>query len=172
MSIAAVARLAKMPAFLLAILALAGPAGAAPGPTAPSAVLASIRLHNPTAWARPVPIEVPVGKLAAPGRIDWSRVRLVTGDGKDVPFALREGRPHWKARLTAPVTAPRAEDLLVFSCPVPPGRWARLDLVDGPFPLDQPGAIDAWAEALENWGEALAMLRAHLDFSVDLRPRG
>ncbi len=54
----------------------------------------------------------------------------------------------------------------------PAGYGSRLDLADGPFPLDQPGAIDAWAEALQTWGETLAMLRAHLDFSVDLRPRG
>lgn len=53
----------------------------------------------------------------------------------------------------------------------PVGYGSRLELVDGPFPLDEPGALDAWAEALEGWGEALAMLRAHLDFSVDLRPR-
>jgi uncharacterized protein YndB with AHSA1/START domain len=53
----------------------------------------------------------------------------------------------------------------------PAGYGSRLELIDGPFPLDQPGAIDAWAEALENWGATLAMLRAHLDFSVDLRPR-
>jgi len=54
----------------------------------------------------------------------------------------------------------------------PAGYGSRLELLDGPFPLDQQGAIDAWAETVENWGEALAMLRAHLDFSVDLRPRG
>lgn len=54
----------------------------------------------------------------------------------------------------------------------PAGYGSRLELLDGPFPLDQPGAIDAWAEALEGWGEALAMLRAQLDFSVDIRPRG
>lgn len=54
----------------------------------------------------------------------------------------------------------------------PVGYGSRLELVDGPFPLDQPGAIDAWAETIETWAEALAMLRAHLDFSVDLRPRG
>jgi hypothetical protein len=35
-----------------------------------------------------------------------------------------------------------------------------------------PGAIDAWAKAIEVWSDALAKLRAHLDFSVDLRPRG
>ena len=54
----------------------------------------------------------------------------------------------------------------------PAGYGSRLELEDGPFPLDVPGAIDAWAQAIEIWGDALAMLRAHLDFSVDLRPRG
>ena len=54
----------------------------------------------------------------------------------------------------------------------PVGYGSRVQLEDGPFPLDQPGVIDAWAVALEHWGDALAMLRAHLDFSVDLRWRG
>jgi uncharacterized protein YndB with AHSA1/START domain len=54
----------------------------------------------------------------------------------------------------------------------PVGYGSRVQLEDGPFPLDQPGVIDAWAVALEHWSEALAMLRAHLDFSVDLRWRG
>lgn len=53
----------------------------------------------------------------------------------------------------------------------PVGYGTRLVLEDGPFPLDQPGVIDAWAEALQAWTEALALLRAHLDFSVDLRTR-
>jgi uncharacterized protein YndB with AHSA1/START domain len=53
----------------------------------------------------------------------------------------------------------------------PVGYGSRVDLEDGPFPIDEPGGLDAWAEALEGWAEALAQLRAHLDFSVDLRPR-
>ena len=53
----------------------------------------------------------------------------------------------------------------------PAGYGSRLELTDGPFPLEEPGGIDAWAEALQGWAEALAMLRAHLDFSVDIRPR-
>jgi uncharacterized protein YndB with AHSA1/START domain len=53
----------------------------------------------------------------------------------------------------------------------PAGYGSWLDLEDGPFPLGQPGVLDAWAEAIEGWTRALAMLRAHLDFSVDLRPR-
>jgi len=52
----------------------------------------------------------------------------------------------------------------------PVGYGTRIELDDGPFRLDAPGAIDAWAEAIELWSDALAMLRAHLDFSVDLRP--
>ncbi len=54
----------------------------------------------------------------------------------------------------------------------PAGYGSLLELEDGPFPLDSPGGIDAWAEAIGVWSDALAMLRAHLDFSVDLRPRG
>jgi uncharacterized protein YndB with AHSA1/START domain len=52
----------------------------------------------------------------------------------------------------------------------PAGYGSRLELEDGPFPIDRAG-IDAWGAAGEGWGEALMLLRAHLDFSVDLRPR-
>ena len=54
----------------------------------------------------------------------------------------------------------------------PVGAGSLLELEDGPFPLDQPGVLDAWAEAIEGWSEALALLRACLDFSVDLRLQG
>ncbi len=54
----------------------------------------------------------------------------------------------------------------------PVGYGSRLELSDGPFLIAEPGVIDAWAEALEGWAEALAKLRAYLDFSVDLRWRG
>ncbi len=53
----------------------------------------------------------------------------------------------------------------------PAGYGSVMQLDDGPFPLDEPGGIEAWSEALEGWGEALTMLRAHVDFSVDLRSR-
>lgn len=51
------------------------------------------------------------------------------------------------------------------------GAGTRLLLTDGPFPIDRPGGLDAWAEALEGWGEALTLLRGFVDFSVDLRDR-
>jgi uncharacterized protein YndB with AHSA1/START domain len=53
----------------------------------------------------------------------------------------------------------------------PAGYGTLLELEDGPFPLDKPGGLDAWAEAIGGWSEALARLRASVDFSVDLRER-
>src|SRR3972149_2525426 len=40
----------------------------------------------------------------------------------------------------------------------PAGYGSRLELLDGPFPLDQPGAIDAWAGALAGGGGGRAGL--------------
>jgi uncharacterized protein YndB with AHSA1/START domain len=49
------------------------------------------------------------------------------------------------------------------------GYGSKMTLTDGPFDLTVPGVIDAYAEALEGWGEAISGLRAQVDFSVDLR---
>jgi uncharacterized protein YndB with AHSA1/START domain len=51
----------------------------------------------------------------------------------------------------------------------PRGYGSLVTLEDGPFDLTQPGVLDAYAECLVGWGEALAHLRAVVDFSVDLR---
>ena len=53
----------------------------------------------------------------------------------------------------------------------PAGYGTLLTLIDGPFDLRVPGVLDAYAEALEGWGEALAWLRGVVDFSSDLRTR-
>lgn len=52
----------------------------------------------------------------------------------------------------------------------PSGYGTLLVVEDGPFPIDTAAGLEGWAEGLEGWSQALAMLRAHLDFSVDLRP--
>ncbi len=54
---------------------------------------------------------------------------------------------------------------------VPVGYGSRVTLEDGPFPLDVPGGVDAWATAIATWAEAMISLRAHLDMSVDVRER-
>ena len=122
----------------------------AEAPTSGRVALASIRLHNPTGWEGATCVEVPIGSLATPGLIDWTRVRLVADDGRDVPFALREGRPHWKARLVAPIVDPRAEDLLVFDCPVRPGGRVRLDIVPG-SPVTEPATGDDKGQAVVSY---------------------
>jgi uncharacterized protein YndB with AHSA1/START domain len=53
----------------------------------------------------------------------------------------------------------------------PVGYGSRVELEDGPFALDTPGGIDAWAAAIATWAEALTMLRAQLDMSADVRER-
>ena len=50
------------------------------------------------------------------------------------------------------------------------GYGSRVILEDGPFPIDTPHGLDAWAASIATWSEALTLLRAQLDFSVDARP--
>jgi uncharacterized protein YndB with AHSA1/START domain len=51
----------------------------------------------------------------------------------------------------------------------PYGYGSSITVRDGPFDLSIPGVLDAYAEALLSWGEAIANLRARVDFSTDLR---
>jgi uncharacterized protein YndB with AHSA1/START domain len=53
----------------------------------------------------------------------------------------------------------------------PLGYGTQITLTDGPFDLRVPGVLEAYADANEGWGEALAWLRGWVDFSVELRPR-
>jgi uncharacterized protein YndB with AHSA1/START domain len=53
----------------------------------------------------------------------------------------------------------------------PRGYGTLVELDDGPFDLRDPDGLDAFAECCEGWGEALTLLRARLDFDVDVRPR-
>ncbi len=51
----------------------------------------------------------------------------------------------------------------------PSGKGCRMTLEDGPFDVSRADVFDAYTESLVGWAEAIAQLRAHLDFSVDLR---
>ena len=53
----------------------------------------------------------------------------------------------------------------------PEGYGTRLNLENGPFPIDRPEGLEAWEDALLAWAETLAGLRAFIDFSVDIRQR-
>ncbi len=51
----------------------------------------------------------------------------------------------------------------------PRGYGSVVTLEDGPFDLTVAGVIEAYADCLVGWAEALANLRAVIDYSVDLR---
>ena len=95
--------------------------------------MAVLSLFNGTTWHGPQVVEVPTGRIATPGSLDWRRVHLQVG-GQTLPFSIREGRAHWQTRARAPITKPEAEDLLVFTCAVPPGEWARVHVLGGGAP--------------------------------------
>ncbi|HLA17660.1 MAG TPA: SRPBCC domain-containing protein [Candidatus Limnocylindrales bacterium] len=52
------------------------------------------------------------------------------------------------------------------------GMGSLVTIADGPFDLEAPAVLDAWADAREAWGAGLAQLCAYLDYSVDLRLSG
>ena len=87
-----------------------------------------IKIFNPTDWKGPMIVEIPVGSFCPPESIDWDNVVLKSGD-KKISFSIREGRPHYKSNLMAPVRNPRAEDLVVFCCDFKPDTWTQLDIL-------------------------------------------
>lgn len=90
--------------------------------------IAQIELYNPTEWKDATVVKVRCGDIASPQAVDWRHVQL-RNKGTEVPFALCEGKPHWKSDLRSPVGSPQAEDLLIFACPVPPGQTTKIDVV-------------------------------------------
>lgn len=119
---------------------------------------------DPEELARWLPDRIEGGlAVGARSTLVWPEARVwwdVTEVRPTTTFAFR--RP-WLAdeRLVTEVT--------ITVTPI--GYGCRLDLEDGPFPLDAPGGLDAWSASIQAWSEALTMLRAHLDFSVDVRRR-
>ena len=92
--------------------------------------IARINLQNPTQWNSPIPVEIPIGSLASPNLIDWTKVKLLR-KGEEIPFAIREGGLHRKAILLAPIWEPSPEDVIVFSVNPTPGKWTEIQLVEG-----------------------------------------
>lgn len=92
--------------------------------------VASLNLYNMTDWGGPTVLEVPIGRIASPGLIDWNNVRLRC-EGNDIPFTIRDGKPHWEASLSVPAGQLDPGNLLVFSCAVPKEVWKRVDIIPG-----------------------------------------
>ena len=123
------------------------------------------------AWADPAELARWFPERLEGGLAVGSRTVLVWSDHR-VWWHVTQARPGREFAFSWPWLP---DDGLVTSATVtidPAGYGSWIVLEDGPFPLDIPDAIDAWARAIELWSDALAKLRAHVDFSVDLRPRG
>jgi uncharacterized protein YndB with AHSA1/START domain len=103
------------------------------------------------------------GSLAPGSRSEliWSRVRTWIDVVAAEPNATFVFRWPWLA-----------DDSLVTTVTVtiqPSGTGSVVRVEDGPFDVSKPGVEEAYEQCLEGWAEALAFLRAQLDFYVDLR---
>lgn len=122
-------------------------------------------------WADPEELARWLPERIEGGLAVGSRSVLVWSDRR-VWWDVTEARPNREFAFRWPGRADGGPVTDVRVSIEPAGYGSVLELEDGPFPLDVPGGIDAWATAIELWSDALAKLRAELDFSVDLRLRG
>jgi uncharacterized protein YndB with AHSA1/START domain len=100
----------------------------------------------------------------APG----ARSTLVFPDQR-VWWDVLEAEPVSHFRFRWPWLATEAWVSEVTVTIAPRGYGSLVTLEDGPFDLSVEGVLEAYAECLAGWAEALAQLRAVVDFSVDLR---
>jgi uncharacterized protein YndB with AHSA1/START domain len=108
--------------------------------------------------------------IAVEGSLAVGARTILTWRDRRIPIEVTEADPDRTFRFRWP-WLPDESYLTDVSVRIQPhGYGTQLTLTDGPFDLTIPGVLDAYAEALEGWGEALASLRAKVDFSVDIRP--
>jgi uncharacterized protein YndB with AHSA1/START domain len=124
------------------------------------------RVHR--AWSAPEALsewfpERVEGSLA-PG----TRSMLVFPDQR-VWWEVIEADPDSRFRFRWPWLADESWVTVATVTITPRGYGSLITLEDGPFDLTHPGVLDAYAQCLSGWGEALANLRAVVDYSVDLR---
>lgn len=108
--------------------------------------------------------------IAVEGSLAVGATTILTWHDRRIPIDVLEAEPGRIFRFRWPWLADDSYTTEVTVRLQPHGYGTRLTLTDGPFDLTRAGVLDAYAEALEGWGEALAGLRAQVDFSVDIRP--
>ncbi len=121
------------------------------------------------AWADPVELArwLPVG---VEGGLAVGARSVLTWPDRRIWWEVRRAEPD---RLFAFRRAWTPDDAITTDIRVSiaaAGYGSRVELEDGPFEIGTAAGLEAWADAIETWADVLALLRAHLDFSVDLRP--
>lgn len=122
------------------------------------------------AWADPEELARWFPLLVEGGLAVGARSTLIWADRR-VWWDVVEANPPRRFAAKLPWSP---DDGLVTTLQVdllPAGYGTTLQLEDGPFPIHEPRGLEAWASAIECWAEALTLLRAQLDFSVDVRQR-
>lgn len=97
-----------------------------------------------------------------------ARSTLVFPDQR-VWWDVIEAEPNSRFQFRWPWSRADSWVTLVTVTITPRGMGSLVTLEDGPFDLTRPRVLDAYAECLAGWGEALSNLRAVVDYSVDLR---
>jgi uncharacterized protein YndB with AHSA1/START domain len=122
------------------------------------------------AWADPEELARWLPERIEGGLAVGSQSALVWADRREL-WHVTEAQPNRTfAFLRSSSTTDRSATTMTVRID-PVGYGSRIELEAGPFPIDSDDGLDAWAEALQTWAEAMAMLRAHLDFSIDVRFR-
>ena len=108
-----------------------------------------------------------------PDRVDGSlapgaRSTLVFPDDR-VWWEVLDAEPNGRFQFRWPWLADESWVTVATVTITTRGYGSLVTLEDGPFDLTRRGVLDAYAECLAGWGEALANLRAIVDYSVDLR---
>jgi len=124
------------------------------------------RVHR--AWSDPEELAAWLCRAVEGSLLVGARSTLVWSDRSLVIDVLESDPPaRFRFRWAAAPAHPASTIVTVTMDKF--GYGSRITLDDGPFDVTLPGIAQAFGEAAVDWGQALANLRARVDFGVDLR---
>jgi uncharacterized protein YndB with AHSA1/START domain len=124
------------------------------------------RVHR--AWSDPEEVASWFCRVVEGSLLVGARSTFVWSD-RTIPVDVLESEPPGRFRFRWALGAAELAWTTVTVTIDRYGYGSRVSLEDGPFDLSLPGMAQAYGEAAEGWGEAIANLRARVDFGVDLR---
>lgn len=124
------------------------------------------RVHR--AWSDPEELSAWLCRSVEGSLLVGARSTLVWSDRR-VPLDVVESEPPARFRFRWSWLPDGSAPTMVTVGIAGYGYGSRVTLEDGPFDLSAPGVADVFAQAATMWGEALANLRARVDFGTDLR---
>ncbi len=124
------------------------------------------RVHR--AWSDPEELASWLCRAVEGSLLVGARSTLLWSDRSLVIDVLESDPPsRFSFRWTAAPSHPAATTVTITIDRY--GYGSRVTLEDGPFDVALPGMALAFGDAAVDWGQAIANLRARVDFGVDLR---